>query len=48
MTPANQHDGDIDLVTEGDQAVYRDKGYFGKQLQASHVVDKTMKRAVRG
>jgi IS5 family transposase len=48
VTSANRHDGDIDLVTEGDQAVYRDKGYFGKQLQASNVVDKTMKRAVRG
>jgi len=48
VTSANRHDGDVDLVTEGDQAVYRDKGYFGKQLKASHVVDKTMKRAVRG
>jgi IS5 family transposase len=48
VTPANQHDGDIDLVTEGDQAAYRDKGYFGKHLAASNVKDKTMKRAVRG
>ena len=48
VTPANLHDGDVDLVEEGDQAVYRDKGYFGKQLGASGVVDKTMKRAVRG
>jgi IS5 family transposase len=48
VTPANRHDGDIDLVTDGDQAVYRDKGYFGKQLTASGVIDKTMKRAVRG
>ena len=42
-TPANLHDGDADLVEEGDQSVYRDKGYFGKQLGASGVVDKTMK-----
>ncbi len=48
VTPANLHDGDVDLVEEGDQAVYRDKGYFGKQLTASGVADKTMKRAVRG
>ncbi len=48
VTPANLHDGDVDLVEEGDQAVYRDKGYFGKQLTASGVTDKTMKRAVRG
>jgi IS5 family transposase len=48
VTPANLHDGDVDLVKEGDQAVYRDKGYFGKQLEAEGVVDKTMKRAVRG
>jgi len=48
VTPANLHDGDVDLVQEGDQAVYRDKGYFGKQLTASGVTDKTMKRAVRG
>ena len=48
VTPANLHDGDVDLVEEGDQAVYRDKGYFGKHLRVSSVVDKTMKRAVRG
>jgi IS5 family transposase len=48
VTPANLHDGDVDLVKEGDQAVYRDKGYFGKQLETEGVVDKTMKRAVRG
>ena len=48
VTAANLHDGDVDLVEEGDQAVYRDKGYFGKHLGASDVVDKTMKRAVRG
>jgi IS5 family transposase len=48
VTPANLHDGDVDLAKEGDQAVYRDKGYFGKQLTATSVTDKTMKRAVRG
>jgi IS5 family transposase len=48
VTSANLHDGDVDLVKEGDQAAYRDKGYFGKQLEAEGVVDKTMKRAVRG
>jgi len=48
VTPANLHDGDVDLVEEGDQAVYRDKGYFGKHLRVSGVADKTMKRSVRG
>ena len=48
VTPANVHDGDVDLAKDGDQAIYRDKGYFGKQLQEPNVVDKTMKRAVRG
>jgi IS5 family transposase len=48
VTAANLHDGDVDLVEEGDQAVYRDKGYFGKHLRVFGVVDKTMKRAVRG
>jgi IS5 family transposase len=48
VTAANLHDGDVDLVTEGDQVVYRDKGYFGKELEVVGVVDKTMKRSVRG
>jgi IS5 family transposase len=48
VTPANVHDGDIDLVTEGDRTAYRDKGYFGKPIHASGVVDKTMHRSVRG
>jgi len=48
VTPANVHDGDIDLITEGDGVAYRDKGYFGKRLHAPGVADKTMKRAVRG
>jgi IS5 family transposase len=48
VTPANLHDSDVDLVVDGDQAAYRDKGYFGKHLTATSVTDKTMKRAVRG
>ena len=48
VTPANLHDSDVNLVSEGDQVVYRDKGYFGKQCGTPGVVDKTMKRAVRG
>jgi IS5 family transposase len=48
VTPANLHDGDVDLVEEGDQTVYRDKGYFRKQLEVAGVVDKTMKQAARG
>ena len=37
VTTASVHDGDVDLVEEGDQAVYRDKGYFGKQPSAQRV-----------
>ena len=48
VTTASVHDGDVDLIEEGDQAAYRDKGYFGKHLRAYGVADKTMKRAVRG
>lgn len=48
VTPANVHDSDIDLVTEGDYAAYRDKGYFGKPVHAPDVVDKTRCRSVRG
>jgi IS5 family transposase len=48
VTTASVHDGDVDLIEEGDQAAYRDKGYFGKHLRASGVADKTMKRSVRG
>ena len=47
VTTAKTHDGDVDLVTEGDVAAYRDKGYFGKELSASKVKDETMKRATR-
>ena len=47
VTTAKTHDGDIDLVAEGDVAAYRDKGYFGKPLQVEGVSDETMKRATR-
>ena len=48
VTSANVHDSAVDLVAVGDRVVYRDKGYFGKQVGAPGVVDRTMKRAVRG
>lgn len=47
VTTASLHDGEIDLVEEGDVAAYRDKGYFGKELKAQDVIDKTMKRGTR-
>jgi IS5 family transposase len=47
VSTASLHDGEIDLVKEGDKAVYRDKAYFGKQLKAKNVEDKTMKRATK-
>ena len=48
VTSANVHDSAVDLVTVGDRVVYRDKGYFGKRVGVPGVVDRTMKRAVRG
>lgn len=48
VSTASLHDGEIDLVRDGDVAAFRDKGYFGKQLKAKNVEDKTMKRATRG
>ncbi len=49
VTTASLHDGEVDLVENGDGPAYRDKGYFGKKLHANRgVKDKTMKRAVRG
>jgi IS5 family transposase len=49
VTTASLHDGEVDLVENGDGPAYRDKGYFGKKLHARRgVKDKTMKRAVRG
>jgi transposase, IS5 family len=48
VTTASLHDGEIDLIKNGDGIAYRDKGYHGKKLHAKNVKDKTMKRAVRG
>ncbi|MEK7738270.1 MAG: IS5 family transposase [Pseudomonadota bacterium] len=48
VTTASLHDGEIDLVKNGDGTVYRDKGYQGKKLRAKNVKDKTMKRGARG
>lgn len=47
VTTASLHDGQIDLVEPGDYAAYRDKGYFGRPLQAKGVEDKTMKRGTK-
>ena len=47
VTTASLHDGEVDLVDEGDVAAYRDKGYFGKELGAAGVTDNTMKRSTR-
>src|SRR3989338_8706916 len=41
------HYGEIDLVKKGDKRAYRDKGYFGKKLNAKNVGDMTMKRGTR-
>ena len=46
-TTASLHDGEIDLIEEGDFAAYRDKGYFGRELSAKNVKDMTMKRGTR-
>lgn len=48
VTTASLHDNKVDLVKEGDKAAFRDKGYFGKKLNAKSVEDKTMKRGTRG
>jgi IS5 family transposase len=47
VTTASEHDALIDLVTRGDKAAYRDKGYFGTKL-VEGVSDNTMDRATRG
>lgn len=44
-TTASLHDSQIDL-SQNDETVYRDNGYFGVKPRAS--MDKTMHRAVRG
>jgi IS5 family transposase len=48
VTTASLHDGEIDLVEEGDESAYRDKGYFGKKLKAENVEDMTMQKNTRG
>lgn len=47
VSTASLHDGEVDLVEEGDNAAFRDKGYFGKKLNAKSVEDKTMQRGTR-
>jgi IS5 family transposase len=47
VTTASLHDGNIDLIKKGDKSAYRDKGYFGKKLNAKNVKDMTMKRDTR-
>lgn len=47
VTTASLHDGEIDLVEKGDKVAYRDKGYFGRKLNAKGVEDNTMKRGTR-
>ena len=45
VTPANVHDGNIDLA-KPDEIIYRDKGYSGCPTKAKG--DATMKKAARG
>jgi transposase, IS5 family len=47
VSTASLHDAKIDLVEEGDNKAYRDKGYFGTELKAENVENKTMKRGTR-
>ncbi len=47
VSTASLHDINIDLVEEGDNRAYRDKGYFGRELKAKNVEDKTMQRATK-
>ena len=47
VTTASLHDGEIDLINNGDNKAYRDKGYFGKKLHATNVKDYTMQRGTR-
>lgn len=48
VTTASVHDNQIDLTKDDDIQVFRDKGYFGSHITAKNVLDKTMKRNVRG
>jgi IS5 family transposase len=47
VTTASLHDGEIDLVSKGDKAAYRDKGYFGKNIGVKNIKDMTMDRGTR-
>ena len=47
VSTASLHDAKVDLVEQGDNAAYRDKGYFGTRLKARGVKDKTMKRGTK-
>lgn len=47
VSTASLHDSEVDLVEEGDNKAYRDKGYFGTPLKAKNTEDKTMKRGTR-
>lgn len=47
VSTASLHDAEVDLVEEGDDTAYRDKGYFGRALNAEGVSNKTMKRATK-
>jgi IS5 family transposase len=47
VTTAKLHDGEVDLINKRDNVAYRDKGYFGKKLNAKGVKDMTMKRGTR-
>lgn len=47
VSTASLHDSEVDLVEDGDNAAYRDKGYYGKKLKAGNVEDKTMKRRTK-
>lgn len=44
ITPANIHDNNIDLSEPGDIAMYRDRGYSGRDLRHAQVNDMTMIR----
>lgn len=47
ITTASLHDNQIDLISCGDIAAYRDKGYLGTPLHARGVEDYTMQRGTR-
>jgi IS5 family transposase len=47
VTTASLHDSQVNLVSCGDVAAYRDKGYVGTELHARGVEDHTMKRSTK-